>query len=229
MAAAVLARVDGKLKVACDKAEHFIVVPADRLSGGQRKSLEQVGLRICDCGGDGKVHPFLDLRLAALEVQRRRESIEAEVAREYLAGHADEWLVVDGPLSGHALHRSTRGILGLIKSHETQFFEGDELKVALTLAEGCRTSVFARIVEGRSRVHSWYLRLWPWERHDLHYGLLRIEHMPTDRTLEDVAEVSSWLLAERAPLSAPDGRWDRLIYPIRQVEEYLRSRIGGWP
>ncbi len=228
VAAAVLARVDGKLSVACDRAEHFIVVSADRLSGAQRESLEQVGPRIYDCGTDDKVHPFLDLRLAALEVQRRRESVEAGVALEYLAGHTDGWLVVDGSLSGHALPQSSRGILGLIKSHETQFFEGEELKVALTLAEGCRTSVFVRIVEGRGRVHSWYLRLWPWEGHDLHYGLLRIEHMPTEQTLEDVADVSSWLLAERAPLSAPDGRWDRLIYPIRQVEEYLRARVGEW-
>ncbi len=34
-----------------------------------------------------------------------------------------------------------------------------------------------------------------------------------------------WLLAERAPLSTPDHRWDRLLYGIHSVEAYLRA--GG--
>jgi len=33
---------------------------------------------------------------------------------------------------------------------------------------------------------------------------------------------------ELVPLSAPDGRWDRLIYPIQQVETFLRAHAGGW-
>ena len=41
-------------------------------------------------------------------------------------------------------------------------------------------------------------------------------------------EVSGWLLQERAPLSTPDGRWDRLLYPIHRVEELLRARAGTW-
>src|SRR2546428_301656 len=32
------------------------------------------------------------------------------------------------------------------------------------------------------------------------------------------------LLRERAPVSTPDARWDRLLYPIHDVETYLRSR-----
>jgi len=31
-------------------------------------------------------------------------------------------------------------------------------------------------------------------------------------------------LRERAPVSTPDARWDRLLYPIHDVETYLRSR-----
>ncbi|HSE67337.1 MAG TPA: hypothetical protein VLB12_10130 [Gemmatimonadales bacterium] len=38
-----------------------------------------------------------------------------------------------------------------------------------------------------------------------------------------VDELSRWILAERAPVSTPDSRWDRLLYGIRAVEEYLRS------
>jgi hypothetical protein len=36
--------------------------------------------------------------------------------------------------------------------------------------------------------------------------------------------ISRWLLAETTPLSLPDARWDRLLYPIRDCEEFLRAR-----
>jgi hypothetical protein len=39
--------------------------------------------------------------------------------------------------------------------------------------------------------------------------------------------VSRRLLAERAPLSTPDPRWDRLLYGIHSVEQYLRARAGA--
>ncbi|MFQ5702597.1 MAG: hypothetical protein ACE5HT_01090 [Gemmatimonadales bacterium] len=224
VAAAVLARSDGELRVASEDDEQFVAVPLDRLSERQRQRLAEVGMPIHDCGADARAHPFLDLQRAAELVQQRRELLEVRVAREYARSSHAGWLVVDGSIMGHDLDCR---ILGVIKSHETQFFEGEELETALTLAPGCRTSVFARIVQGRGRVHSWYLRLWPWEEHDLLYGLLRIECMCRE-PVQEATEVSRWLLAERAPLSAPDGRWDRLIYPIRQVEEYLRARTGGW-
>jgi hypothetical protein len=41
----------------------------------------------------------------------------------------------------------------------------------------------------------------------------------------DVADtISRWLLAEGTPLSLPDTRWDRLIYPVHDCEAFLRSR-----
>ena len=118
--------------------------------------------------------------------------------------------------------------MGLVKSHETQFLEGPDLEVALTLPEGHRTSVFARSAGARGRVFSFYLRLWPWQEYDLLHGLVRIERPPSEAAVADATAVSRWLLAERAPLSAPDGRWDRLIYPVRQVETFLRAQAGGW-
>ena len=41
-------------------------------------------------------------------------------------------------------------------------------------------------------------------------------------------EVCLRLLAERAPISAPDGRWNRLLYPVREVENFLRAKAGSW-
>src|SRR5439155_7669026 len=71
---------------------------------------------------------------------------------------------------------------------------------------------------------SWYLRLWPWEGNDLLYGLLRVEARAHPETVARASAISAWLTAERAPLSTPDRRWDRLLYPIHDVETYLRLR-----
>lgn len=54
-----------------------------------------------------------------------------------------------------------------------------------------------------------------------------MERAPVSVTVEEADLVSGWLRAERVPLSAPDGRWDRLFYPIHLVENYLRARAGA--
>ncbi len=43
-------------------------------------------------------------------------------------------------------------------------------------------------------------------------------------TLARADEISRRLLAETMPLSLPDPRWDRLHYPVRDCEAYLRTR-----
>jgi hypothetical protein len=54
--------------------------------------------------------------------------------------------------------------------------------------------------------------------------LIRVETARDEGRGTRAAELSGWLLAERAPLAAPDARFDRLLYPIHDVESYLRSR-----
>lgn len=76
------------------------------------------------------------------------------------------------------------------------------------------------------------LGLRPGKMHDTGPGesepqLVRVEGPASDATLGRADEISRWLLAERAPLSLPDGRWDRLLYPIRDCEAFLRSRAPG--
>jgi hypothetical protein len=39
-----------------------------------------------------------------------------------------------------------------------------------------------------------------------------------------VDAISRWILAERAPISAPDQRWDRLLYGVYSVEQYLKAK-----
>jgi hypothetical protein len=132
---------------------------------------------------------------------------------------------VDGVLSDSPALSGHPRALGVVKSHGAQYFEGAELERALTLPAGHRTSVFRPRPRGaRREIHSWYLRLWPWEGNDLLYGLVRLEARAHSDTVALASPLSAWLMRERAPLATPDRRWDRLLYPIHDVETYLRAR-----
>ena len=95
---------------------------------------------------------------------------------------------------------------------------------ALTLPALHRSGVFRPRGRAHHEVYSWYLRLWPWEGNDLLFGLLRIEARAHAATVAGASAASRWLVRERAPISTPDRRWDRLLYPIHDVETYLRAR-----
>ena len=45
-----------------------------------------------------------------------------------------------------------------------------------------------------------------------------------DDTREWADKISAWLLQETRPVSLPDPRYDRLLYPFRMCEQHLRSR-----
>lgn len=227
VAAAVLVRHDGALRVAHSRSEEFLAVPADRLSGDQHAALADLGVPVHDVGADTRPHPLLDRWEAAQLVERRREAVEVGVCRDFLAG-AEAPLVVDGGLRGIRDAPGAARAIGIVKHHETQFLEGPDLEVALTLPEGARTSVFARRHDDGTTLLSWYLRLWPWTNEDLLHGLTRVERVPDDTVVPEADRVSGWLLAERAPIAGRDPRWDRLLYPLHEVEAVLRARAGGW-
>ena len=79
---------------------------------------------------------------------------------------------------------------------------------------------------------SWYLRLREPPSQDPFMGLVRVEVAsaadkdPAPAVTRRADEVSQWILAERAPLALPDERWDRMVYGIRDCEEYLRARAS---
>ena len=80
-------------------------------------------------------------------------------------------------------------------------------------------------------VASWYLRLRDPVGHDPMWGLVRVEiaHPETQElhAIGDRAdEVSRWILAEASPLALPDARWDKMVYGIRDCEEFLRAVAG---
>ena len=72
-------------------------------------------------------------------------------------------------------------------------------------------------------VREWALRLWPWEGKDVFHGLVRIQVAPMNGAPDTADALSRWILAERAPLSTPDQRWDRLLYGVHSVDRYLRA------
>ena len=61
------------------------------------------------------------------------------------------------------------------------------------------------------------------------WGLLRVEIAMPDRStskqaIADRANlVSRWILAELMPLSLPDSRWDKMLYGVRDCEEFLKT------
>jgi len=232
VAAAVCRRDDrGVLHATFERSRAFAVAPLDRLSPTLRPVLQQAVPDIEPLDGELVGQPARYLDQVESTVRRARAHLERELAEAATAAlGADEWLVLDGLLSrSPAVARHPRA-LGVIKSHGAQFLDGRGLERALTLPAGYRTSVFAvRGGHTRTEVYSWYLRLWPWEGNDLQYGLLRIEGRADSETIARASALSGWLLAERAPLATPATRWDRLLYPLHHVEEYLKARAPRSP
>lgn len=155
-------------------------------------------------------------------VNRWRESLERTLAAAW-CGQPDGWLLVDGSITISPQVASCERVVGLIKSHSTRFFDGDEARTILALKAGERTSVFEPSTWDATPVRSWYLRLRSAERRDVLWGLVRVE-VAASHDVASADEISGWLLAETTPLSLPDARWDRLIYPIHDCEAYLRAR-----
>lgn len=168
--------------------------------------------------------PVLHAR-AAQAVNAWRESIERELAEAWCrSSSSDEVLLADGTLTISPEVAECPRAVGVIKSHRTRFFDGNDMRTVLGLRAGERTSVFEPLTRRFTPVHSWYLRLRPTEGHDVFWGLVRIETAAGPDSADRADRISAWLLNEVAPPALPDSRWDRLLYPIRDCEQFLRAR-----
>ena len=217
---------DRRPRTVAEEAEELAITRLDLLPDAVRRVLEERRVRVVEIPREDAGQPARALPAARVEVQKARAALERGVGERGLAAlGAEEWLVVDGVISDSPALSAHPRVIGVVKSHGAQYFEGAELERALTLAAGHRTSVFRPTPRGaRREIHSWYLRLWPWEGNDLLYGLVRVEARAHRDTIALASAVSAWLLRERAPLAAPDRRWDRLLYAIHDVETYLSAR-----
>lgn len=207
-----------------------IYAPWQRLARRDKALFQEFGLETRDVtdeetsDGTGE-HPFRQLQAATNAVKQDRERLERDLAERFCTESAGT-LYLDGPLpSSDVIGRHDR-VFGVIKSHQTVYANGAALSAVLGMQEGERSSVFAVESRHRDPVASWYLRLRDPAGHGPFWGLVRVE-VPFamaergGRALAD--EWSGWILAERSPLSLPDGRWDTMAYGIFSCEEVLRA------
>jgi hypothetical protein len=173
------------------------------------------------------VHPFALRDAAVHRVQGHREELEQRLAERWCA-HERDPLFIDGGISGSEAVAVSGCTVGVVKSHRTLYAEGEALAAVLALGHRERSSVFRITSPKRTTVASWYLRLRDWRGHDPMWGLVRVEiaqpgPRAMDRVGERADEVSRWILAEASPLALPDARWDKMVYGVRDCEEFLRA------
>ena len=176
-------------------------------------------------------HPLALLDRAVHFVQADRERAERELAERWCARQALEggFLCVDGGIQGSDAVAAAGCAVGVVKSHRTLYAEGDALRTVLALGMGERSTAFRVSVGRRAPVASWYLRLRDPRGRDPMWGLVRLEAaLPDAAEPPDVATrrfdaASRAALAEAAPLALPDGRWDKMVYPIRDCEQFLKA------
>jgi hypothetical protein len=180
-----------------------------------------------DAGGELGAHPIALRDAAFHHVQSRREALEQRLA-ELWCGTEHDRLFIDGGISGSEAVAVSSCTVGVVKTHRTLYAEGSALGVVLGLAHRERSSVFRITSPKRTTVASWYLRLRDPAGHDPMWGLIRVETAQPDpqdahAIGERADEVSRWILAEASPLALPDARWDKMVYGIRDCEEFLRA------
>ena len=233
-AAVIRARVNRRMTTWSNGhlSESRLYAPVALISGAAFQAIEASGVEIRNTLADAKEtsgHPIELLRFAVDAVKRDRERLERELA-ELWVSTKDTSLFVDGGLPTGPLASASHACVGVIKSHHTIYAPGDSLPTILAIAEEERSSAFV-VKRGTwaPPVLSWYLRLREPPSHDPFMGLVRVEVARTADVESSAAlsrradEVSRWILAERAPLALPDARWDRMVYGIRDCEEYLRA------
>jgi hypothetical protein len=220
IAAAVRERQDRRLRTVAHKARRLILARPAALAAAGAAVLEHEPVPLPD---DDAPHPVRDLLNASRVLDRERGTLELAVGDAYRA-RSEGWLVVDGSLAESPRWAADLRLVAISKSHSVLPFDGDELERYLRLPLAHRSSIYAPVTRSLAPVHAWGLRLWPWEGKDLLHGLIRVEVAPVNGTPEVADRISRWLLAERAPVSAPDQRWDRLLYGVYSVEQYLKAR-----
>ncbi len=173
--------------------------------------------------GDAE-HPFSLRDSAKHRVQRDREQLEQGLALEWCRSDARP-ILVDGPISGaDAVARSTCAV-GVIKSHRTLYVSGEAMTtVVFGLAVGEQSSAFLIESPKRTNVASFYLRIRDRRGHDPMWGLVRVEISAEGSDFTARADlVARWIFAEASPVALPDARWDKMVYGIRDCEEFLRA------
>ena len=149
----------------------------------------RAGVETVDSGdgeGDLEQHPMMLVERAKKKISDARSNLENKISSKWFAEFdgRDEWLLVDGSLCGGYERYEAPNIVGVIKSHQTQYFQWEEQRKILGLKVGERSGVFVPLGRKRPKVYSWYLRLRPNDGRDMYFGLVRVEAARCERTLD---------------------------------------------
>ncbi len=209
------------------RVERRIYVPKKYLSAADQRALDESGVDVRDTTEretEAIEHPLALRELALHLVRNDRELLEHRVAREWCATETRP-LFIDGGIGAAQPIANSACAIGVVKSHRTLYVSGAALRTTMGLEPGERTSAFKIAPEKRAAVASWYLRLRNRTGHDPMWGLVRVEvALGRDDDIASRAdEVSRWILAETSPVALPDGRWDKMVYGVRDCEEFLRA------
>jgi hypothetical protein len=206
-----------------------LYAPVSLLPATAQTALADSGIEVFDTTAThdlDSIHPFAIQDAALQAVQRHRSALERELAEAWVT-EADGQLFVDGGISESPSVATSAAVVGVVKSHQQMYVHGDDLPVILSLTEGQRSSVTRVSPRTRTAVVSWYLRLRGAAGRDPLWGLVRVEIAEARggiaETTRRANEVSRWVLAEALPIALPDGRWDKMVYGIRDCEEFLRA------
>lgn len=202
------------------------------ISAAAWRSLSETGIAVHDTSesnahAEAAEHPHALREAAVHRVQKDRELAEQSLALDWCS-REDRPLFIDGGISAAEPVARAQCAIGVVKSHRTLYASGEALVAVLGLAYAERSSVFLVTSPKRASVASWYLRIRDPRGHDPMWGLVRVEVAPPaaggDAEVGRRAdEVSRWILAEVAPVALPDGRWDKMVYGVRDCEEFLRA------
>ena len=230
VAAVVRVRREGRMRTWREPlVSRALYAPLGLLPDRARAALIESAVDVFDTSANRdieSIHPFALQEAALTAVQRHRSALERELAEEWVRAGEGE-LFVDGGISESESVACSSLVVGVVKSHQQLYVHGDDLPMLLSLGAGERSSVTRVSPRTRTPVVSWYLRLRDAGDRDPLWGLVRVEcadlHTGARAIAARANEVSRWVLAETLPLALPDGRWDKMVYGIRDCEEFLRA------
>jgi hypothetical protein len=230
VAAAVRDRRNERMHTWMHVLERRFYLSRTRVSEEVWQRVAGVGLEVCDTDdGDADTideHPLALRESAYHRVQKDREDAEQRLGLAWCR-REDRPLLIDGGISNAEQLAHAPCAIGVIKSHRTLYASGDALTTVLGLERAERSSVFLVTSPKRASVASWYLRIRDPRGHEPMWGLVRVEVAVPDGSGDDVTrradEVSRWILAEASPVALPDARWDKMVYGVRDCEEFLRA------
>ncbi len=209
-----------------DSPEHYL---AEEEISALKEKISDIG-QIKNADGNYRMLPEQFIQAAHSSIQTDRGEIEKKLARKWIESSysKNDWLFVDGRLENKNKELiSGAKIVGIIKSHHASYFNYEDQYKIYSMKKGERSGVFQPKDEkgARENIYSWYLKIHSDKKYgDNNFGLIRVEVPAEKEFLEKADLISSWILLETKPVAFPASRWDRMIYPVKYCEDYLKSK-----